>query len=105
MIMLVVDQPRVDLLDRYESVFTGSFGRLLDEGFRFTQASHVHVRTSTAPGHATLATGVSPSRHGVVTNSWHEQIGGEWAVSYAVVDLPSTPLGFENEAVLEGRSR
>jgi len=47
-VMLVIDQLRGDLLDRYESVFTGGFRRLLDEGFRFTQASHAHARTSTA---------------------------------------------------------
>ena len=45
-VMLVVDQLRGDLLDRYEPAFSGRFRRLLDEGFRFTQASHAHARTS-----------------------------------------------------------
>jgi len=103
-IMLVVDQLRGDLLDRYDSVFTGGFRRLLDDGFSFAQASHAHARTSTAPGHATLTNGVFPSRHGVVANSWYEQVGRTWENSYAVADPPSRILGFENEAVLEGRS-
>ena len=94
-IMLVVDQLRADLLDRYEPAFNGGFRRLLDEGFRFTQASHAHARTSTAPGHATLATGVFPSRHAVVANSWYEKVGSEWESSYAVGDPPSSILGFE----------
>ena len=68
-IMLVVDQLRGDLLDRYEPAFTAGFRQLLDHGFRFTQASHAHARTSTAPGHATLTTGVHPSRHGAVASS------------------------------------
>jgi len=103
-VMLVIDQLRGDLLDRYDSVFTGGFRRLLDEGFRFTQASHAHARTSTAPGHATLTTGVFPSRHAVVANSWYQKVGFEWESAYAVADPPSRILGFENEAVLEGRS-
>ena len=103
-IMLVVDQLRGDLLDRYEPAFTAGFRQLLDEGFRFTQASHAHARTSTAPGHATLTTGVHPSRHGVVANSWYEQIGFAWESSYAVGDPPSPILDFETEPSLPGRS-
>jgi len=103
-IMLAVDQLRGDLLDRYESAFTGGFRRLLDEGYRFTQASHAHARTSTAPGHATLSTGVFPSRHGMVGNSWYQRIGREWTLSYAVSDPPKRILDFEAEPALEGRS-
>ena len=49
-IMLVIDQLRGDLLDRYEPAFTGGFRRLLDEGFRFTQSSHAHARTEHGSG-------------------------------------------------------
>ena len=35
-IMLVVDQLRADLLDRYEPAFTAGFRPLLDHGFRST---------------------------------------------------------------------
>ena len=48
-VTIVIDQLRADLIERYDSVFTGGFRRFLDEGFRFTQASHAHARTSTAP--------------------------------------------------------
>ncbi len=103
-IMMVVDQLRGDLLGHYESAFTGGFRRLLDEGLRFTQASHAHARTSTAPGHATVTTGVFPFRHAVVANSWAQRVGPGWKMTYAVEDLDSPILGFENEAALEGRS-
>lgn len=111
-VALVVDQLRADLLDRYASVWarnaregSGSgFQRLLEQGFRFTQASHAHARTSTAPGHATLATGVFPSRHGVIANGWSQRVGTEWVATYAVADPQSPILGFENEPALEGRS-
>jgi len=103
-VAIVVDQLRADLIDRYEAVFNGGFRRFLDEGFRFTEASHAHARTSTAPGHATLATGVFPSRHGLVANSWSQRRGVRWESLYAVQDLDSPILGFENEPLLGGRS-
>lgn len=103
-VSIVVDQLRNDLIDRYESVWSGGFRRLLDEGHRFTQASHAHARTSTAPGHATIATGVFPSRHGVVANSWQQRVGPSWRVTYAVGDPDSPIVGFETEKELPGRS-
>ena len=103
-VAIVIDQLRGDLLDRYHEAFTGGFRRLLENGHRFTQASHVHATTSTAPGHTTLATGVYPSRHGVVANSWQQRRGMEWQRMYAVGDAATPILGFEDEAILEGRS-
>ncbi len=69
-VLVVVDQLRADLLDRYDQVFTAGFRRLRDQGYRFTQATHDHALTLTAPGHATVVTGTSPSKHGVVDNAW-----------------------------------
>ncbi len=103
-VSVVVDQLRGDLLDHYADAWTGGFRRILDEGFVFTQASHAHARTSTAPGHATLSTGVFPSRHGLVANSWYQRKGFEWENVYAVGDPESPILGFESVEVLEGRS-
>lgn len=103
-VSLVIDQLRADVLERYDEVLTGGMRRLVDEGHHFTQASHAHARTSTAPGHATLATGAFPSRHGVVANSWYQRHGFRWDLMYAVADAASPILGFENEEVLEGRS-
>lgn len=103
-VTVVVDQLRPDVLDRYAPALTGGLRRLLDGGFRFTQASHAHARTSTAPGHATLTTGVVPARHGVVANSWHQKRGFRWEPMYAVEDAESPILGFEDEEALGGRS-
>ena len=52
-VFIVVDQLRADLLDRYGDLFSGGFRRLLDEGRMFTNATHDHLMTETAPGHAT----------------------------------------------------
>jgi len=103
-VTLVVDQLRPDLLERYDYAFSGGLRRLLDEGFSFTQASHAHARTSTAPGHATIATGVFPSRHAVVANAWAERTDAGWESMYAVADTESPIVGYESVEALEGRS-
>ncbi len=101
-VMVVVDQLRADLLDRYDSAFTGGFRRLLDEGAVFTGASHRHASTSTAIGHTTLSTGVFPTRHGIVGNSWREQQeDGSFPSIYAVEDTLSPIVGFPTA---DGRS-
>ncbi len=92
-VFIEVDQLRGDLLERYDPLFTAGFRRLLDQGFRFTQASHRHAATETAVGHATLATGVFPSRHGLIANSWSEQRGGRWVPMYSVGDDSVAVLG------------
>lgn len=103
-VTVVVDQLRPDVLERYGPALTGGLRRLLDDGYRFTQASHAHARTSTAPGHATLTTGVVPARHGIVANSWYQRRGFRWEPWYAVQDEESPIVGFENEEALGGRS-
>ena len=92
-VLISVDQLRADLLDRYESLFTGGFRRLLDRGHRFVNGTHDHAKTSTAPGHTTLATGVHPTRHGIVGNEWSELRAGQWRNVYSVGDPGAGILG------------
>jgi hypothetical protein len=100
-ILIVVDQLRPDLLDRYDPLFVGGFRRLLDQGYHFTNATHDHASTATAPGHTTLATGVNPTRHGIVGNAWSEFVEGEWRPIYSMEDLDRPILGYPE---LPGRS-
>ncbi|HEX7981791.1 MAG TPA: alkaline phosphatase family protein [Gemmatimonadaceae bacterium] len=72
-VMIVVDQFREPYLERYGDLFTGGFRRLLDQGRLYARATHDHAITETAVGHATLATGVYPMRHGIVANEWQER--------------------------------
>jgi len=90
-VMISVDQLRADLVERYAPAFTGGFRRLLDTGFRFSGASHAHANTETAVGHATLSTGVFPSRSGIVANNWSVMENGSWRDMYAVED-PESPI-------------
>lgn len=91
-VLISVDQLRADLLQRYDRFFTGGFRRLLDQGAVFP-GTHDHAVTETAPGHATLATGVVPARSGIVGNSWMERVGGEWVDVYNVSDTLSPIVG------------
>ncbi len=100
-VLLVVDQMRDDLLDRYADRYTGGFRRFLDRGFRVTVASHAHAHTETAAGHATISTGVFPSRSGIVANDWDERTGDTWAPMYALGDSTSPIVGAPE---MEGRS-
>lgn len=85
-VLLVVDQLRGDLLDRYASLFTGGFRRLMDQGLYFTNALHDHAKTETAPGHATISTGVYPGRAGIPSNAWREGEGSDLHTVFNVVD-------------------
>jgi predicted AlkP superfamily pyrophosphatase or phosphodiesterase len=91
--MIVVDQFREPYLDRYGDLFTGGFRRLLDQGRTYVQASHDHAITETAVGHATLATGVYPMRHGIVANDWAERTKKGWVDVSNVGDSTVTILG------------
>jgi len=100
-VLVVVDQLRADLLDRYDDLFTGGFRRLRDGGFRFTAAAHDHANTETAPGHTTLSTGVVPARHGVVANDWYVDRDGRWRTLYNTADSTAGIIDVPNAA---GRS-
>lgn len=76
-VLLAVDQLRADYITRFESHYSGGLRWLLEHGAYFTDASYRHSSTVTAAGHATIATGMHPSTHGVVGNSWREAGKGE----------------------------
>jgi hypothetical protein len=89
------------LLHDYAAHYTRGLRRLLDQGFRFEHATHDHASTETAPGHVTLATGVHPTRSGIVGNTWFEREGTGWRSVYSMEDPDSPILGHPE---LPGRS-
>jgi len=91
--MLAVDQLEAGLLARYDALYSGGLRRLLDEGFSFQNATHDHASTETAPGHTTLATGVHPTRHGIVGNTWFVREDEGWRSVYSMEDDGSPILG------------
>ncbi len=99
LVVLVVDQMRADYLDRFRSQFTGGFARLLEDGANFTEAHQDHAATVTAVGHATISTGVYPSRHAIVGNDFFERT--EDRDVYNSLDESAPILGYPD---LPGRS-
>jgi predicted AlkP superfamily pyrophosphatase or phosphodiesterase len=98
-VVIVVDQMRADFLTRFDSLYEGGLALLSREGGVYSQAYHDHFFTSTAAGHATISTGVYPSRSGIVANSWWDR--AERANVYAVDDPDSPIVGRPS---LDGRS-
>jgi|GEM_PF-108107 len=55
----------------------GGLRRFKDDAAFLKNASYTHASTVTASGHATLATGASPARHGIIANEWIDRISGK----------------------------
>lgn len=68
---IVVDQMKMEYLYRFESDFSeNGFKRLMNNGYTFHNAHYNYVPTYTAPGHASIYTGTTPTMHGIVGNEW-----------------------------------
>ncbi len=77
-VIVVFDQLRADMLEKWKGLFgEGGFKRLQTEGAWFTNCHYPYSDTYTAPGHASIATGCSPDRHGIIDNEWYDRHAGE----------------------------
>jgi len=90
-VLVVVDQMRADYLDRFGPQFTSGLGWLVGNGVLYSNTHHDHAVTSTGPGHATIATGMFPSRHGIVSNDYYDRRARR--VTYSFADSTSPILG------------
>ncbi len=68
-VVITVDQLRPDYLTRWKSQLTGGLGQLATEGAVFTDGYQDHAVTETAPGHATILSGMWPAHTGIMRNS------------------------------------
>lgn len=76
-VAITVDQMRADYLTRYAHGYgTGGFVRMQNEGFYAGDHHFGYAPTYTGPGHASIATGTTPSVHGVIANDWFERSSG-----------------------------
>ena len=73
-VSVVVDQMRYDYLTRLSNKFSDDgFNRLINQGFNCTNNHFNYVPTVTGPGHSSIATGSTPSIHGIVGNNWYDR--------------------------------
>ena len=82
-VVVSVDQLVPEQLQRLAPHLAGGLGRFLREGTVFWRATVDYAGTETGPGHATLATGRYPRRHGIVGNMIPDRTRG---VVYCVGD-------------------
>ena len=67
-LLIVVDQLRGDMLDRYRADLSKGYARLMNGGAWFTNAFQDHALTETAPGHASTMSGRFPAHTGIISN-------------------------------------
>lgn len=74
-VIIVVEQMRYDLLQRYWSKFSKyGFKKLVNEGTLCKNAYYNYLITESAPGYATIVTGTTPSNHGIVSDYWYQRL-------------------------------
>jgi len=91
-VAIVVDQMRYDYLTRLSHKFSDNgFNRLINQGFNCSNNHFNYVPTVTGPGHASIATGSTPSIHGIVGNEWYDR--GLKKELYCATDLNYENIG------------
>ena len=95
-VVLVVDQMRADYADTYQHQWREGLRRLVDDGAWFENAAYPYRSTLTCAGHATIATGTFPSRHGMIKNTWWDRARGSTVT--CTTDTSTSPVSYGAEA-------
>lgn len=91
-VVIAIDQFRGDYLAKFGPYFgDGGFRRLLAGGLNFENSHHRHSITQTAPGHATMLTGVFANTHGITSNEWLDR--DSWDMINSVEDRAAPLVG------------
>jgi arylsulfatase A-like enzyme len=99
-LILVIDQFRGDLIERYHSELKGrGFNLFYKEGAWFTDCYYDYANTKTAPGHATIGTGAYTDGHGIDSNEWWDaarsdghKVSSVEDERYQLVDIPASSI-------------
>jgi len=74
-VQIVVEQMRYDYITRYWNKFGNEgFKKLINEGTVCHNAKYDYLITSSSSGYATIATGTTPSYHGIVADTWYQRL-------------------------------
>ncbi|WCO03567.1 alkaline phosphatase PafA [Psychroserpens ponticola] len=93
---IVVDQMRSEQLYRYAAKYSDDgFKRILRDGFNFKNTQYNYTPTVTAAGHSSIYTGTTPSKHGVIANSWFNRYKNRYVKS--VEDTTVVLIGSQNK--------
>src|SRR5262245_39306497 len=73
-VMVVFDQMRGDYPAKWKELYgEGGFRRLEKEAAWFTNCHYPYAFTVTSAGHASMITGTSAYKHGIIGNEWYER--------------------------------
>jgi predicted AlkP superfamily pyrophosphatase or phosphodiesterase len=104
-VFVVFDQMRGDYPAKWKNLYgKGGFRRLQDEGAWFTNCHYPYAFTVTAAGHASLLTGTSPYRHGIVSNEWYDRPSGERVTSVFSKKYRPVPAPRDDGKIIYGAS-
>ena len=96
LVVLAVDQLRAGYIETYGHQWHAGLRRLIDDGAWFENAAYPYRATVTCAGHATIATGSFPARHGMVGNSWWDR--ADAAQVSCTTDASQTPIAYGGQA-------
>lgn len=93
-VLISIDQMKSEYLTRFNPQLNAGFKYLLDSAHVFGNAFHNHATTTTAAGHATLATGYFPSNNGIIDNTVYNRMLGY--KHYSIEDTSVQFVGIEH---------
>lgn len=89
---IIVDQMRMEYLYRFQDDFSeNGFKRIMNKGYTYHNAHFNYMPTYTAPGHASVYTGTTPSVNGIIGNAWYNRATNDDI--YCTDDLSVQTLG------------
>jgi len=93
-VLISVDQMRADYIERFKDQMPFVYKELYDGGLNYVNTHHFHAKTTTAAGHATLATGCLPSTHGIVDNNVY--VRATRKTEYSILDTTISFVGIDS---------
>lgn len=105
-VLIVLDQFGSWVLDEHLPLLpsNSAIRRAYEDG-AFHTAAFPYASTQTAPGHASLVTGVSPARHGIVANSIYDpKTGSRRTVDDGIHSVLGNPSRFVSPTQLKAKT-
>ena len=102
---IVVDQMKMEYLYRFSNDFSGNgFKRLMNNGYTFHNMHYNYMPTYTAPGHASIYTGTTPSTHGIIGNEWFNKAVGKDVYCTDDASVKTIGNGTEKEGAMSPKN-
>ena len=102
---IVVDQMKMEYLYRFSNDFSANgFKRLMNNGYTFHNMYYNYMPTYTAPGHASIYTGTTPSTHGIIGNEWFNKAVGKDVYCTDDASVKTIGNGTEKEGAMSPKN-